>query len=109
MSTNASLFFAIYEASAPLAAPADTLLLHWLEGCPGCSGQPNNFLQLGPYFLSHRSGNNASLSRNPFTWNRRFRPLFLDSPLGTGFSVASSTADIPRSHHAIVEHVLAAL
>ncbi|KAE8803002.1 serine carboxypeptidase-like 50 [Hordeum vulgare] len=109
MSTSTSLFFAIYEASAPLAAPADTLLLHWLKGGPGCSGLPNNFLQLGPYFLGHRSGNSASLSRNPFAWNRRFRPLFLDSPLGTDFSVASSTTDIPRSHPAIVEHVLAAL
>ncbi|KAE8767430.1 Carboxypeptidase [Hordeum vulgare] len=110
-STNASLFFAFYEASAPLAAPADTPLLLWLEGGPGCSGQLSNFLQLGPYSLRRRTSNHtaASLSRNPFAWNRRFGLLFLDSPLGTGFSAAPSTADIPRSQPAIAEHVLAAL
>ncbi|KAI4964057.1 hypothetical protein ZWY2020_008440 [Hordeum vulgare] len=78
---------------------------------PGCSGQLSNFLQLGPYSLRRRTSNHtaASLSRNPFAWNRRFGLLFLDSPLGTGFSAAPSTADIPRSQPAIAEHVLAAL
>ncbi|XP_037474445.1 serine carboxypeptidase-like 50 [Triticum dicoccoides] len=108
-STNASLFFAFYEASAPLAAPVDTPLLLWLEGGPGCSGLLSSFLQLGPYSLSRRPGNGASLSRNPFAWNRRFGLLFLDSPLGTGFSAAPSAAAIPRSQPAIAEHVLAAL
>ncbi|KAI5005757.1 hypothetical protein ZWY2020_033000 [Hordeum vulgare] len=97
MFTNASLLFAFYEASALLAAPADTSLLLWLEGGPGCSRVLNNFLQLGPYFLSHRSDNGASLSRKPFTWNRRFGLLFHDSPPGTGFSVVSSTAYTPRA------------
>ncbi|KAI4991655.1 hypothetical protein ZWY2020_040041 [Hordeum vulgare] len=81
MSTNASLFFAFYEASALLAAPGDTSLLLWLEGGRGCSCLLSNFLQLGPYFLSRHSGNGASLSPNPSTWNRRFGLLFHDSPL----------------------------
>ncbi|KAI5006885.1 hypothetical protein ZWY2020_042097 [Hordeum vulgare] len=108
-STNASLFFAFCEVIAPLAALADTPLLLWFEGDPGCSGLLNNFLQLGPYFLSRRSSNGASLSRNPFVWNRCFGLLFLDSLLGTGFSAAPSSVDIPRSQPIIVEHVLVAL
>ncbi|XP_020181283.1 serine carboxypeptidase-like 50 [Aegilops tauschii subsp. strangulata] len=108
-STDASLFFAFYEASASLTAPADTPLLLWLEGGPGCPGLLSNFLQLGPYSLSCRPGNGASISRNPFARNRCFGLLFLDSPLGTGFNAAPSTTDIPRSQPAIAEHVLAAL
>ena len=33
-SGNASLFYAYYEASHPLTAPADTPLLLWLQGGP---------------------------------------------------------------------------
>nr|BAJ96919.1 predicted protein [Hordeum vulgare subsp. vulgare] len=106
-STNSSLFYAFYEASAPLAAtPADTPLLLWLQGGPGCSGLVGNFFELGPYLAAP---DGASLSRNPFSWNRRFGLLFLDSPLGTGFSAAPSPALIPRDQPAVAAHILAAL
>jgi vitellogenic carboxypeptidase-like protein len=105
LSINASLFFAFYEATDPLDGAATPLLL-WLEGGPGYSGQLSNFLQLGPYSLIP---SDASLSRNPFAWNRRFGLLFLDSPLGTGFSTVPSSADIPTNQSVIAEHTLAAL
>ncbi|KAF6999000.1 hypothetical protein CFC21_015075 [Triticum aestivum] len=105
-SGNASMFYAFYEASQPLTAPADTPLLLWLQGGPGCSGLVGNFFELGPYLVAPDA---ASLSRNPFAWNRRFGLLFLDSPLGTGFSAAPSPAAIPRDQAAVAAHVLAAL
>uniref|UniRef100_A0A0D9WK81 Carboxypeptidase n=1 Tax=Leersia perrieri TaxID=77586 RepID=A0A0D9WK81_9ORYZ len=55
------------------------------------------------------SASNNSLSPNPFAWNRRFGLLFIDSPLGTGFSIAPSPAAIPRNQSVVAEHVLAAL
>nr|BAK06757.1 predicted protein [Hordeum vulgare subsp. vulgare] len=104
--TNASLFYAFYEASHPLTAPADTPLLLWLQGGPGCSSLVGNFFELGPYIVAP---DGASLSRNPFAWNRRSGLLFLDSSLGTGFSAAPSPAAIPRDQSAVAAHVLAAL
>ncbi|KAF6992297.1 hypothetical protein CFC21_009302 [Triticum aestivum] len=105
---NASLFYAFYEASAPLAAtPPDTPLLLWLQGGPGCSGLIGDLFELGPYLADAPDG--SSLSRNPFAWNRRFGLLFLDSPLGTGFSAAPSPALIPRDQPAVAAHILAAL
>ncbi|CAN6327128.1 unnamed protein product [Urochloa humidicola] len=103
---NASLFFAFYEAAHPITPPTSTPILLWLQGGPGCSGLIGNFFELGPYFVNPDA---ETLSHNPFTWNRRFGLLFIDNPLGTGFSAAPSPADIPTNQSVIAAHLLAAL
>ncbi|CAD6256351.1 unnamed protein product [Miscanthus lutarioriparius] len=50
-----------------------------------------------------------TLSRNPFSWNRRFGLLFIDNPLSTGFSAALLPADISTNQSVIAAHILAAL
>ncbi|KAL5226685.1 hypothetical protein ABZP36_014950 [Zizania latifolia] len=104
-STN-SLYFAFYEATDPVTAPAASVpLLVWLQGGPGCSSLTGNFAEIGPYLLL----NSTSLSRNRDRWNRRFGVIFLDNPLGAGFSVPASDADIPTDEPTIAAHLLAAL
>ncbi|KAG5010824.1 hypothetical protein JHK87_019339 [Glycine soja] len=41
--------------------------------------------------------------------NRVFGLLFLDSPIGTGFSVASTPEEIPKDQNAVAKHLFAAI
>ncbi|CAL9095637.1 unnamed protein product [Musa acuminata var. zebrina] len=104
--SSAALFYAFYEAQQPLSPLPQTPLLVWLQGGPGCSSMLGNLFELGPFLVSHDS---PALRRNPASWNRRFGLLFIDNPLGTGFSVAPSLADIPRNQSAVAAHLISAL
>ncbi|CAN6163431.1 unnamed protein product [Urochloa humidicola] len=100
-----SLYFAFYEANDTDHPITDeTPLLVWLQGGPGCSSLIGNFEEIGPYVL-----NGTSLAYNPYSWNHRFGVIFIDNPLGTGFSVPKSVEDIPRDQHTIAAQLLAAL
>ncbi|CAL5048764.1 unnamed protein product [Urochloa decumbens] len=100
---NNSLYYAFYEATDPVTFPAP--LLVWLQGGPGCSSLIGNFEEIGPYVLHC-----TSLTHNPYRWNRRFGVVFIDNPLGSGFSVpVSSPRDIPTDEPTVAAHLHAAL
>ncbi|PQQ20851.1 serine carboxypeptidase-like 50 [Prunus yedoensis var. nudiflora] len=46
---------------------------------------------------------------NPGAWNRVFGLLFLDNPIGSGFSIASEAEEIPRDQLAIAKHLYIAI
>ncbi|CAD5231845.1 unnamed protein product [Bursaphelenchus xylophilus] len=58
-------------------------LLIWLNGGPGCSSVGGLLAEYGPFYVT-KDGNN--LVENIFAWNREFNILFLESPIGVGFS-----------------------
>ncbi|KAJ1689721.1 hypothetical protein LUZ63_013876 [Rhynchospora breviuscula] len=105
---SSSLYYAFYEAQQPISSLASTPLLLWLQGGPGCSSMVGNLFELGPWLLSSNSSS-PSLYPNPFSWNRRFGLLFIDNPIGSGFSVAKNTSDIPREQSTVASHLWAAL
>ncbi|KAL8057693.1 hypothetical protein ABFX02_04G200300 [Erythranthe guttata] len=62
----------------------------WLTGGPGCSGSLALFYENGPFHLT----NNLSLVWNDFGWDKESNLIYVDQPIGTGFSYSSSKDDI---------------
>ncbi|KAL5675481.1 hypothetical protein ACJX0J_011612, partial [Zea mays] len=61
---------------------------------PGCSSVAYGAAQeLGP-FLVRSYG--ANLTRNAYAWNKAANLLFLEAPVGVGFSYANRTSDLRR-------------
>ncbi|CAI7884818.1 unnamed protein product [Closterium sp. NIES-54] len=103
--TGAKMYFAYYEAMEPETAQSDTPIILWLQGGPGCSSMIGNFYELGPYRITE----SLDIEPNPAPWNRRYGVLFIDNPVGTGFSVAPSDADIPLDQDDVARDLYTAL
>lgn len=109
--SESAVYFAFYEAQAPISPLPKTPLLIWLQGGPGCSSMIGNFFELGPWRLNfHKKESDPLLLQpNPASWNRRFGLLFLDNPIGTGFSIAAAADEIPRDQYSVSKHLFAAI
>ncbi|KAH1087998.1 hypothetical protein GYH30_019188 [Glycine max] len=103
--STSSIFYAFYEAQNSTLPLSQTPLLIWLQGGPGCSSMIGNLYELGPWRITE----SLTLQRNLGAWNRVFGLLFLDSPIGTGFSVASTTQEIPTDQIGVAKHLFAAI
>jgi len=71
-----------------------------MTGGPGCSGMLALFVENGPYHVVDAS----TLKMNPYSWNSNANILFIDQPVGTGFSYNSNPLDIGVTN----EHQMAA-
>ncbi|XP_073311707.1 serine carboxypeptidase-like 26 [Primulina huaijiensis] len=86
-----ALFYWFFEAqSQPNVKP----LVLWLNGGPGCSSIGYGAAaELGPL----RAGKNgAALEFNRYSWNKESNLLFLESPVGVGFSYTNTSSDYTR-------------
>eukprot|EP00884_Botryococcus_braunii_P019093 jgi/Botrbrau1/5868/Bobra.0366s0047.1 len=100
---ESKMFFVYYEAQTGNFAE-DTPIIVWLQGGPGCSSMIGNFYSLGPYWVD----NNLQLKENPGAWNRHYGLLFIDNPIGTGFSELGH-ATIPEDEDHIATDLYAAI
>ncbi|XP_073143759.1 serine carboxypeptidase-like 50 [Henckelia pumila] len=106
--TGSAIFYTFYEAqnaSLSLSESQTVPILIWLQGGPGCSSMLANFFELGPWLLHQ----DLSLYSNPNSWNTIFGLLFLDNPIGTGFSIAASPQEIPRNQYDVAKHLFTAI
>lgn len=80
------MWFWFFEArsnasTAPLAL--------WLNGGPGCSSMIGLFQEHGP---CHFVNGSDEPSLNPYSWNSYANMLYVDQPIGTGFSFGDDEA-----------------
>jgi len=64
--------------------PQEDPLVLWLTGGPGCASEVALFFENGPYTINE----DLTLSKNEFTWNTNANLLYVDQPVGTGYSHA---------------------
>ncbi|XVE52080.1 hypothetical protein DITRI_Ditri02bG0092300 [Diplodiscus trichospermus] len=84
---GSSLFYYFVEAeSDPMTKP----LTIWLTGGPGCSSVGDGFASVGPFVTTN---NARGLQRNLFSWNKVSNLLFIDSPIGAGWSYSNTSSD----------------
>ncbi|XP_007038110.2 PREDICTED: serine carboxypeptidase-like 45 [Theobroma cacao] len=79
------LFYYFVEAEID---PASKPLVLWLNGGPGCSSVGvGAFSENGPF-----RPNGEVLVRNGYSWNREANMLYLETPIGVGFSYSTNSS-----------------
>jgi len=63
----------------------DSPLLIWLNGGPGCSSLLGMFMENGPWVVDDGE---TDFKLNPHAWNKRVNVLYLEGPVGVGYSWA---------------------
>ncbi|KAK3903841.1 Alpha/Beta hydrolase protein [Staphylotrichum tortipilum] len=76
---NGNVFFWHYQ-NKHIANKQRTVI--WLNGGPGCSSEDGALMEIGPYRLK----DDKTLIYNEGAWNEFANVLFVDNPVGTGYS-----------------------
>ncbi|KAG2123140.1 Alpha/Beta hydrolase protein [Suillus cothurnatus] len=88
---NMSMWFWFFESrNSPERAPF-TL---WLNGGPGCSSMIGLFQENGPCLVNADSN---STILNPYSWNNLSNMIYIDQPIGTGFSYGTDAVNSTES------------
>ncbi|TYJ08008.1 hypothetical protein E1A91_A11G045200v1 [Gossypium mustelinum] len=91
-----ALFYYFVEAETD---PASKPLVLWLNGGPGCSSLGvGAFSENGPL-----RPNGEFLVKNDYSWNREANMLYLETPIGVGFSYSTNTS----SYEAVDDEITA--
>ncbi|KAJ7118453.1 alpha/beta-hydrolase [Mycena crocata] len=89
--TNMSMWFWFFASrTSPETAPF-TL---WINGGPGCSSEIGLFQENGPCTVNP---DGKSTTLNPFSWNSVSNMIYIDQPIGTGFSFGTDTVNSTQS------------
>ncbi|XP_057801626.1 serine carboxypeptidase-like 20 isoform X2 [Salvia miltiorrhiza] len=85
---NLFYYFVVSERS-----PAHDPLVLWLNGGPGCSSFDGFVYEHGPFnFEASKGGGLPVLHLNPYSWSKVASIIYLDSPVGVGFSYSANTS-----------------
>ncbi|PON99758.1 Serine carboxypeptidase-like [Trema orientale] len=102
-SENVQLFYYFVKSERN---PEEDPVVLWLTGGPGCSAWSGLVYEIGPlnYKIEQYNGSLPSLVFNHYSWTKVSNIIFVDSPVGTGFSYAKTSlgyelGDFSQGHH----------
>ena len=81
--------------------PSTDPLLVWYTGGPGCSSALAIMMENGPFNVTLE----GKVFINPYSWNNKANLLFVDQPIGTGFS-HSSVDDMSQTEDDVATNML---
>ncbi|TFK85892.1 peptidase S10 serine carboxypeptidase [Polyporus arcularius HHB13444] len=99
------LFFYFFESRRN---PDSDDVMMWINGGPGCSSSMGLLMELGPCRIDMKNASSNGTTWNPYSWNAETNILFLDQPVGVGFSYAEfgetieTTEDAAKNVHAFL-------
>ncbi|KAK4050424.1 Cell death protease [Microbotryomycetes sp. JL201] len=99
--SDAHLFFFMIKAKH-IADTERTIL--WFNGGPGCSSFDGSLMEVGPLRLE--PGGNGQLKEVDGAWNEYANIIFIDQPVGTGYSYAATNQyvhELPEAADHVVE------
>lgn len=97
--SGAHMFYWLYYTTANVTNPADKPLVIWLQGGPGASGTGyGNFEEIGPL--------DTKLNPRKHTWVKDYNVLFIDNPVGTGFSYVDNSAALTTNNSQIAKDLV---
>ncbi|RZF41060.1 hypothetical protein LSTR_LSTR002692 [Laodelphax striatellus] len=82
--TESCLFFWYFPAEVN---PENAPVVLWLQGGPGASSLVGLFQEIGPFMAKHKG-----LKTRKYYWSKSVHLIFLDNPVGAGFSYTTSDA-----------------
>ena len=77
----------------------------WLQGGPGSSSMFAVFNENGPYIVDK----DIKISLNKYSWTQQFSMLYIDNPVGTGFSYTNDEKGFSRDQQNIADNLYEAL
>ena len=111
-STASNMFFWHFPA---LNGDSKAPLLIWLQGGPGASSMFSLFHEIGPFELTkeeqskHKVHGKIKLSKRALSWNNKYSLLFIDNPVGAGFSYTTSVDGYAKTEEDVANHLLTLL
>ncbi|KAM3964765.1 venom serine carboxypeptidase [Aphomia sociella] len=83
----------------------ETPLILWLQGGPGASSLYGLFTEIGPFIVT----NDNTLEEIKYSWGKNHSLLFIDNPVGTGFSFTDDDRGYATNQTTIGENLYAGL
>ncbi|XP_027345059.1 serine carboxypeptidase-like 17 [Abrus precatorius] len=98
------LFYYFIESQR---SPLNDPLLLWLVGGPGCSAHSAFFYENGPLMFNYDAFNGSfpELILNQNTWTKVLNILYVDAPVGTGYSYSKTQEGYYSNDIQLVEHI----